>query len=187
MRYATLILALLVACLTLPATALEDTHQPLIAPIIEAVASQNIDAISKHVRFPYHGTYPMPPITKDQFTQRFDEVFDAELIEQIAQSDINSDWSTVGWRGIMLNRGIVWVDYDGEIIGINHTTQTAKQARDALIAADKATLPKELREFESPILKWTTEHNTIRIDELKDGSYRYSQWKIQQQRLKHPT
>ena len=165
MRYATLILALLVACLTLPATALEDTHQPLITPIIEAVASQDIDAISKHVRFPYYGTYPIPPITKDQFTQRFDEVFDAKLIEIIAQSDVASDWSAGGWRGIMLNRGIVWVDYDGEIIGINHTTETAKQVRDALIAADKATLPKELREFESPILKFSVQTAGDRIAE----------------------
>lgn len=176
MRYHTLALTFISFCCALPTIALEESDQPIITPIIAAFASNDVDAMAKHIQFPYHGKYPSPPIKEGDFIQRFDEIFDADLIHRIARSDVESDWSKVGWRGIMLNRGIVWVGFDGKIKSINHTTQTSKQVREKLIASDKTTLPRNLREFESPILKWKTAKHFIRIDALKDENYRYTQW-----------
>lgn len=179
MRPQRLALALIAFYCTLPAIALETKHHALITPIIEAFASNDVEAIARHIQFPHQSTYPIPPINETNFAQRFDEIIDAELIKTIAQSDINSDWSKVGWHGIMLDNGTIWVDHEGKICAINHTTQTSTQVRKALIAADKATLQKSLRQFERPILKWTTALHVIRIDALEDGHYRYIQWKKQ--------
>ena len=51
-------------------------------------------------------------------------MFNDELTAVIASSNIDTDWDSVGWRGIMLNNGVMWVDTDGKIIAVN--TQNAE-------------------------------------------------------------
>jgi len=70
--------------------------------------------------------YPIPDIKDEtELINRFDEVFNDELTAVIASSNIDTDWDSVGWRGIMLNSGVMWVDTDGKIIAVN--TQNAKE------------------------------------------------------------
>lgn len=120
--------------------------------------------------------YPIPPVSREDFMTRFDEVLDDKLIQLIAESDIDQDWSDVGWRGIMLNHGVVWVDFDDKITHFNYTTDIAKALRAKLIADDRAALHVDLQDFDLPISAWTTSKYRMRIDQLNDGSYRFSRW-----------
>lgn len=54
-------------------------------------------------------------------------LFDEALVGRIAESQ-PSDWDKLGWRGVMLDNGKVWVaDGSRKIIAINYTTQRVKQ------------------------------------------------------------
>ncbi|MGO2129816.1 MAG: hypothetical protein ACTH4U_13820 [Pseudoalteromonas prydzensis] len=159
--------------------ALEQQYHQHIAAIIAAFKDNDKAAISSHIRYPLSRAYPVPAINNAaELVERFDYVFDRQLIAQITSSNIDTDWDKVGWRGIMLNSGIVWVDTDGKIIGINYQTAKEQLLAKNLIAADKQALHSSINTFVEPILDWQTAKYRIRIDDLGDNNYRYASWGI---------
>jgi len=135
------------------------------------------DSIAKYIRYPIDRSYPVPNIhNKQEFVSRFDSVFDEHLVEVIAKSEIRQ-WSAVGWRGIMLNSGVVWIGYDGKIKAINYRTKAEKKQRKDQISQTKNEIYPSLRHFKRTVFKVETKHYHIRIDELKNNIYRYASWK----------
>ncbi|GEN38441.1 hypothetical protein PTE01_15510 [Pseudoalteromonas tetraodonis GFC] len=136
-------------------------------------------AIAAHIRYPLKRQYPLPDIKNEvEFITRFDEVFDEELVGVIASSNIDTDWDKVGWRGIMLNNGIVWVDKDGKIISVNTQNATEQVRVEKLISQDKQSLHSSIKTFQKPILDWDTAKYRVRVDDLGDGNFRYASWSI---------
>ncbi|MBO6185910.1 MAG: hypothetical protein J6O88_14715 [Chryseobacterium sp.] len=113
---------------------LDESKIANIKNIIALFKQKNIEDISQNVNFPLRREYPIPEIkNKEQFRQRFNEVFDKILINKIANSKL-SQWSEMGWRGIMLDNGTVWIESDeGKIIAINYQSDFEKKLRKDLI------------------------------------------------------
>ncbi len=157
---------------------LESEEIVSIKKLIELFKKVDIEGISNKISFPLDRDYPIPSIrNKEEFIQRFHEVFDQKLIDKIAQSDI-SQWTEVGWRGVMLDNGVVWMSFKpGFISAINYQTKREKNIQAELIRKDKEQLHATLKNFKSPVYKIQTEKFLIRIDELSENSYRYVSWK----------
>lgn len=155
--------------------------------IITLFQQKNIQKISNFVNFPLRREYPIPEIkNREQFKQRFNEVFDKKLIDKIAHSK-TEQWSEVGWRGIMLANGDIWIDSDeGKIIAVNHQSDFEKKLRKDLIIKEKENVHSSLKTFESPTYKIKTKNYLIRIDELKNNKYRYASWKISKKESSKP-
>jgi hypothetical protein len=158
---------------------LEDFQVTNITTVISLFKQKQPDKISSMVDFPLRRSYPIPSIkSKDELIKRFDEVFDSILVEQIANSKIEQ-WSEVGWRGITLDAGTIWLDRDGDKIrAVNYQSDYEKELQDKLIELEKSGLHPSLKEFKKPTYRIETKHYFIRIDELPDYKYRYSSWKI---------
>lgn len=137
----------------------------------------NIDKIASIIAFPLNREYPIPGIkSKKEFKRRFNEVFDKNLIAKIADSK-TEEWSEVGWRGIMLDNGVVWIDsYDGKITAVNYQSGFEKNRRTDLINKEKDNIHISLKSYASPLYKIKTKKFLIRIDQLSDGTYRYASW-----------
>lgn len=146
---------------------------------IELFKTRDIDKISDIISFPLLREYPIPSIkNKSEFTKRFSEVFDETLINKIADSKIEQ-WSEVGWRGIMLDDGIIWMaNADGIITAVNYQTNLEKKLISDLIAKEKESLHFSVKTFNNPIYKIKTKSSLIRIDELNDNNYRFTSWEI---------
>ncbi|WP_343748632.1 hypothetical protein [Fluviicola sp.] len=157
---------------------LEASERDSILLLIALFKEKNIDKISNKIAFPLNREYPIPPIqNKAAFKQRFSEVFDKTLIDKIANSKIEQ-WREVGWRGIALDHGVVWMaNSDGIITTVNYQSDFEKQYRAELIAKEKEQLHPSLKTFENPEYRILTENYRIRIDELANDKYRYASWK----------
>lgn len=157
---------------------LDDYKIDNIKNVIALFKQKNIDKISNIISFPLDREYPIPSIKdKKEFRQRFSQVFDKTLVGMIANSKIKQ-WSEVGWRGIMLDNGIVWIEsYDGKITAINYQSASEKKLKKDLIAKEKENLHISLKTFKSPTYKIKTKNYLIRIDKLSDYKYRYASWK----------
>lgn len=166
---------------------LEDYEIDSIKNVIALFREKNIDKISSKIRFPLYRQYPIPPIkNKEEFKQRFSEVFDQVLIDKIANSKIEQ-WSKIGWRGIALDNGVLWMENsDGIITSINYQSDFEKKLRNDLIIKEKENLHISLRTFESPTYKIKTKNYLIRIDEIANGNYRYASWKISKKESSKP-
>jgi hypothetical protein len=140
---------------------------------------KNIDKISNLINFPLKREFPIPSVkNKNEFKKRFNEVFDKTLVDKIANSNINQ-WSEVGWRGIMFDNGMVWIDSDGEkITAVNYQSDFEKKLKKELITKEKENLHSSLKTFKSPTYRIKTKNYLIRIDELANKKYRYASWKI---------
>lgn len=166
---------------------LEECEIDSINSIIALFKEKDIDKISYKIYFPLYREYPVPPIrNKEEFRQRFNEIFDKTLIDKIVNSDIDQ-WSEVGWRGIMLDNGVLWMgNSDGVITAVNYQSSFEKKLREELIAKDKETLHISLKAFEDPIYKIKTKNYLIRIDQLANEKYRYASWKVNEEEFSEP-
>lgn len=150
-----------------------------ISHAIDLFKQKNAEKISDIISYPLHREHPIPEIkNKQEFIKRFSEVFDNVIIEKIANSKMEQ-WSEMGWRGIMLDDGLVWMgNSDGIITAVNYQSDYEKKLINDLIAAQKGKLYPTLKTFKSPTYKIKTKNYLIRIDELTNNKYRYASWKI---------
>ena len=179
MKYLNYILLCLSLFFTSNTFSLEQKYHESVLPVITAFKTQDKTAIAAHIRYPLKRQYPLPDIKNEaEFINRFDEVFDDELVAFIGSSNINTDWDSVGWRGIMLNNGVMWVDTDGKVIAVNTQNATEQAHAEKLIAQDKQSLHSSIKTFQKPILDWDTAKYRVRVDDLGDGNFRYASWNI---------
>lgn len=157
--------------------AMPQEYIPLVQGLIDAAKANDLEAIAKRVAYPLKREYPIPAIQNTQeMIARFDQVFDPKLLEQIAHSKIEADWQTMGWRGIMLGSGVVWLDFDGKIIAINYQTLVEAKLKAEFIAKQQRALHPSVSEFVGPALSWETAKFTIRVDDMGNSQYRYAAW-----------
>lgn len=158
-------------------SSLERHEADSIQSVINLFKAKDLEKISNKIHFPLNREFPIPPIRdKVEFKKRFDQVFDENLIEMISESKIEQ-WSEVGYRGIMLDGGVLWMaNSDGVITAVNYQSEFEKNLKKQLISKQRENLHESLRNFEQPTYKIATKNHLIRIDELSEDRYRYASW-----------
>lgn len=146
---------------------------------IDCIKNHKTEKLISKILFPIVRETPIPPIkNRQEFISRYKEVFDDNLTKIIINSNPSKDWSPVGWRGIMLLNGDVWLSYEGKLIAINYQSKAEAKIKEELISQDKKQLHESIKDFKRPIHILQTSKFLIRIDEVKDGIYRYASWKL---------
>ncbi|SFC54241.1 hypothetical protein [Flavobacterium phragmitis] len=185
--YRTFLLFLIFCSLFTNAQDLKPEYQKFISKFILEVKNNDKEAVSKHFKFPFKREYPIPLVKdKQDFIKRYNQIFDKVLIEKITKSDPAIDWSEVGWRGIMLNRGDLWIDTDGKISSINHQSDEELKLKKELIAVQKKEVNASLSKFKEPVAILETAKFRIRIDDLGNDNYRYASWSVKQKMTEKP-
>ena len=150
-----------------------------IANFINNIKNQKKENVAANTLYPFSRKYPVPAIkNKQQFLKKYDEVFDDKLVKMISNSNLKTDWSSVGWRGIMLHNGEVWLDDDGKLLSVTYQSNLEAKKMNALIQKEKLNVHKSIQKFEKPVEVIKTKSYLIRIDDIGNGKYRYSSWKF---------
>ena len=156
----------------------DTSYKEVARSFIKCIQMNDIEQLSERLFYPYKRPDPIPPIKdKTEFKKRYTELFDDSLISIITHSDAETDWKDMGWRGIMLHDGIVWLDYDGKVIGINYRTLAEKEVLKKWIEYERSLLHSSLKEYLKPMYTLITKRFIVRIDLLENGTYRYASWK----------
>jgi hypothetical protein len=152
---------------------LHEKYQVIVRPVVEAFIRNDKDEIINLIWYPLRRAYPIPSINnKQEMIERYDQVFDENITNMIKNSSIENSWTDVGWRGIMLDNGSVWIDeYDGKITSINYQSLQEKEMRNNIINEMKNNLHESLKEFLEPMLLCETDNYVIRIDFMHDHSH----------------
>ena len=159
----------------------------IVKTFVDCIKSNDIKKLKTLIDYPLRREYPLSDIKNElEFKEQYNKIFDDSLRTIIISSNIEKDWSAVGWRGIMLNNGILWLDYDGRLISVNYQSNFERDKRNKLIDKDKKTISERLKYFEEPILIIETKKFKIRIDKLNNGKYRYASWSIDSKMSKKP-
>jgi len=154
---------------------------------VNCIKNNDIDKLKTLIAYPLMREYPLSDIDNEtEFKKRYNEIFDDRLKNKIITSNIDTDWSSVGWRGIMLNNGDLWLDHDGRLIAVNYQSDFEQDKRIELIEKDKTSIHESIRDFEEPILIIETKKFQIRIDKQYNGKYRYACWSIDSKMSKKP-
>lgn len=158
---------------------LKKEYQQKISYFIDCVKNDKKSEIANMISYPFRREYPLPKInSKQEFINRYNEIFDEKLKKIIIQSNPNKDWSEVGWRGIMLYQGEIWIDTVGRIMTINYQSKSECDKLAQIINAEKKAIHPSLATFVRPICILETSKFRIRIDAIGDFKYRYSSWSI---------
>ena len=166
---------------------LKKEYQKFIQTFIDNVKGDKKEEIAKIISYPLNRESPIPAIkNKTEFVKRYSEIFDADLKKEILSSKPDKDWSEMGWRGIMLNQGTVWMDSDGKLTAINYQSKYEKDFKSKLIKAQKSTIHSSIASFKDPICVLETTKFRIRIDDLGNNNYRYASWPIKKKMTEKP-
>lgn len=166
---------------------LKPEYQKFISKFISEVKNGDKEAISKRIKFPLRRESPIPFVkNKADFLKKYNQIFDKVLIEKITKSNPAKDWSEVGWRGIMLNQGDLWIDTDGKITAINYQSKAEEKLKNSLIAADKKNVNASISKFKEPVVILETSKFRIRIDDLGNNKFRYASWSIKNKMTDKP-
>jgi hypothetical protein len=154
-------------------------NRKVIIDFINCIKNKDKDELSIRILFPLGREYPIPDIkNKEEFLKRYAEVFDDSLTKMIVNSNLNTDWKVVGYRGKMLFNGILWLDYDGGLSGVNYQSKFERNEVYELNKIEKRGLYKSINEFKESICILETTKYRIRIDDLGGGNYRYVSWPL---------
>jgi hypothetical protein len=146
-----------------------------IQDLISTFKSNNISKIVHFFSYPLPRPYPIPSVKNEiEMKERFSQIADPLLREEIKKSSLQN-WSEVGWRGTMLKNGIVWLNSEGKIYAINHTTDFEKKLILYLIKLDKSRIHSSLKKYDSPEYLFQTRRFLVRIDRI-GYKYRYASW-----------
>jgi len=166
---------------------LKPAYQKFVKSFITNVKSNNKEGVAAFISFPLGREYPIPAVkNKADFIKRYDQIFDATLKKEIINSNPAKDWAEMGWRGIMLGQGDIWMDTTGKIITINYQSQAEKDLKNKLIAGEKGKLHSSIATFKAPIYVLETSKFRIRIDDLGNDNYRYASWSIKKPMSQKP-
>lgn len=166
---------------------LKEEYVDLVQPFINCIKNDDFKTLSSLISYPLKRAYPIPSIKDSaELRTRFSEVFDDSLIALIVHSDVKKDWEEMGWRGIMLASGAVWIQFDGTVTAVNYQSKVEEKMQTELIEKDRKSLHTSLQEFAAPDLIMETSKFRVRIDEMPDGTYRYASWGINKQMSDQP-
>ncbi|SNR97254.1 hypothetical protein [Flavobacterium sp. ov086] len=158
---------------------LKGEYQKFVKSFIANVKSNNKEGVVAFISFPLRRDYPIPEVkNKVDFVKRYDQIFDTTLKNEIIKSDPAKDWSEVGWRGIMLGSGDIWMDTNGKLITINYQSQYEIDLQKKIIANEKTKLHPSIAKFKTPMYVLETSKFRIRIDDLGNDNYRYASWSL---------
>ena len=158
---------------------LKKEYQGFVTNFIDCIKKDQKEKVADMISYPFEREYPIPSIkNKQEFLNRYNEIFDDSLKQMIIKSNPATDWSDVGWRGIMLYQGDVWLDLDGRLIGVNYQSKSERTLKEKLIKNDKENIHSSLSQFEKPLYVLETSKFRIRIDDLGNNNYKYASWSI---------
>ena len=148
----------------------------IVQPFKNAVKTDNPSLIADYVSYPFERQNPLPDIeNKEDFVQNYEYIFDDKLKKSIVES-LPDDWEKMGWRGIMFDNGILWLDDNGKLIAINNETKKETDYIKQWYEKDKKILYPSLRKYEKHILVFKTDKRLGRIDRVAENSYRLALW-----------
>lgn len=167
------------------AQALEPLQQASVNKVIQAFKQNNRTAISKMISYPLFRQAPLAPINSEgEFLRRYDEIFDQRLLSTITNSNLHTDWDSIGWKGVILNNGIVALDPDGDITEINYHSPREQALVDGFYSRDIASsgakgrraLHRSVTNYNQAVVELTTKRFHIRVDDVGQGNLRYASW-----------
>ena len=154
-------------------------YDSVISKFISTVKEKDSETISRMISYPFRRYYPLADIKNaGEFIDRYNEIFDDSLQRIIVESDLHRDWSEVGWRGIMLRNGLLWLDTNGSLIRVNYESKEEHNQRINLIGQEKVRLNESIQDFIEPMFVWETKKFRIRVDKTGTNEYRYASWSI---------
>lgn len=157
--------------------ALSDSEKEIVTDFIEIVNSNNSEELAKIISYPLSRARPLSDVENQlDFIERYHEIFDAKLISDIVNSDIESDWLSVGWRGIMLNNGQLWLDVNGSLFAVNHSTYAERKKHIEKVKLEKVKLHPSVNDFIESRLNWEFQGWSIRVDYIGSNNFRYVSW-----------
>ena len=147
----------------------------VVSKFISVVKTDDPKLIADNMIFPFRRSNPLPNIKdKTDFIKKYKMLFDDNIKGTIVNSKAK-DWKEMGYEGIMLGAGDVWLDYEGKLIAINLISDEEQKYIENWYKEDHKNIYKDLQQYKKNVYIFRTENNIGRIDELENG-YRLALW-----------
>lgn len=146
--------------------------------ILDLINQNKAAELAELVNYPLQRPSPIPDIQNEQeFVAYFPTLFDAKfkkIIPKFSSKEVMARNGMFGMVGEIFT-GEIWYDESG-IYSVNYNSDREMALEKALNDKTKATIHPSLKDFESNIVILKSKNLEVRIDNTKEGSYRYASW-----------
>ncbi|WP_299052472.1 hypothetical protein [uncultured Polaribacter sp.] len=158
---------------------LNTDEEKVVLNFIQLINNHNIDSLKNQVQYPLHRKKPFNSILDTvDFVNEYEVLFDEGFRNLITNSYNLGKWSVVGLKGIMLENGLLWLDFNGKLIAVNYNSKESIAKKKRLLALDKENIHESLRENQAFEAFIHTNRFFIRIDLFENNSYRLAYWPV---------
>lgn len=158
-----------------------DEKSANIQKIIDLFKANDIKGLAALVDYPLERPKPLAPIKNAaEFEANFKIMFPEVLLKEIKKSTPDN-WDAIGSNGIVISdesgEQSLWLQEDGATIkAVNATTPAEEAKLKQAIEQSKKEVHATLANFENVEFIFTTAKYKIRIDLMKNDTYRYASW-----------
>lgn len=141
------------------------------------VKNDNVLKIAELIKYPISRPAPIPEI-KDQasFILYYPILFDDILKDMLTQADFGPHNTIDRYDGFGLGLGFLWLDKNGQIIGINYSSEKELELKSMLSNSLKSNIHPSVNTWKENIFVLESEKFLIRLDLLDYNNYRYISW-----------
>lgn len=105
------------------AISIAESTETVVRDFIALVKSGNAEKMADKVIYPFNSGDAKYLQNKSEFIRLYRTIFDSTMVRTILQSNPSKDWTDMGWRGIRLLDGEIWLDSDGMLLSVNHVVE----------------------------------------------------------------
>lgn len=160
---------------------------PFVGEFVANLQEDNVSEVAQNIWYPFDRPYPLPSIqNEEELIEKYNEIFDETVKQEIINAYHEGDWGTIGWRGVQIDHGTIWFADNGKAYRLNRASELEEKLRTQIIEDERQSLHESLQEFDKPLLYWETENYKVRVDEMEKWSYRYAAWSSSQDMNEEP-
>ena len=152
-------------------------RQAQLDTLLLLLKTDRVSQLADRVSYPIARENPVPDIeTKEEFMLFYPVLFDAEFKKLLLSTIFDSTNTIDHYTGFGLLRGAIWLDDEGKIRTINHTSKQEDQLAKQLQNETQQRIHSSVEDWKYNILVCETSQFIIRIDEMENDEIRYISW-----------
>ncbi len=135
----------------------------------------SVKTLAKLVTYPLKRFNPVPDINNaKEFISYYDTLFDGEFKKRVIKLKDSDIFQHEGNYGLFA--GDIWIDENGKIISINHSSDKEEALSLKITNELKSKMYPEVNSWESNIIVIKCDKFIVRLDNTKDKGIRYVSW-----------
>ena len=156
---------------------LSSEREQQLESLIKLIEDDRVVELADRMALPISRPNPIPDITSKQaFILYYPVLFDSTFKDKLSTTVFDHSNTIDHYTGLGLLNGRIWLNENGNVKSINHSSKKEKELREQLHKEAESAIHESVEDWKRNILVAKSEKHLIRIDLLENNELRFISW-----------